>query len=86
MIMGRRDGRLVSNLDPMHVIMPLIYPGRCDNEAYISERIDLTRINEYLEKKNSEAEADEEGRVFNYTLFHLIVAAILKTIMLFHRQ
>lgn len=80
--MGRRDGRLVSNLDPMHVIMPLIYPGRCDNEAYISERIDLTRINEYLEKKNSEAEADEEGRVFNYTLFHLIVAAILKTIML----
>lgn len=82
MIMGRRDGRLVSNLDPMHVIMPLIYPGRCDNEAYISERIDLTRINEYLEKKNSEAEADEEGRVFNYTLFHLIVAAILKTIML----
>ena len=82
MIMGRRDGRLVSNLDPMHVIMPLIYPGRCDNEAYISERLDLTRINEYLEKKNSEAEADEEGRVFNYTLFHLIVAAILKTIML----
>lgn len=80
--MGRRDGRLVSNLDPMHVIMPLIYPGRCDNEAYISERIDLTGINEYLEKKNSEAEADEEGRVFNYTLFHLIVAAVLKTIML----
>ncbi|MGN0702140.1 MAG: hypothetical protein ACI4KL_03060 [Lentihominibacter sp.] len=80
--MGRRDGRLVGNLDPMHVIMPLIYPGRCDNEAYISERIDLTRINEYLEEKNNGLEAEEEGGVFNYTLFHVIVAAVLKTIML----
>ena len=41
----RKDGILLKNLDAMHYIMPLIYPNRCDNEAFISERIDLTNIN-----------------------------------------
>lgn len=72
--MGRRDGKFVKNLDPMHIIVPLLYPNRCDNEAYISECIDLTNINRYLEEKNS---GDDE---FKYTLFHVIVTALMKTI------
>ena len=48
----RKDGALIRDLDGMHFITPLIYPNRCDNEAYISERIDLTRINEYLARRN----------------------------------
>ena len=88
--MARRDGKLVKKLDPMHVIVPLLYPARCDNEAYISERIDLTKINAYLEEKNkalaAQAEADAAGGteapVFQYTLFHLIVAAVMKTLRL----
>lgn len=72
----RRDGRLLRELDPMHFIVPLIYPNRCDNEAYISERIDLTNINEYLGRKN---QGEEE---FPYTLFHVIAAALMKTITL----
>jgi hypothetical protein len=60
----------------MHFITPLIYPNRCDNEAYISERIDLTRINEYLARRN---ETESE---FPFTMFHLIVAALIKTITL----
>ena len=39
----RKDGRLLRDLDAMHYIVPIIYPNRCDNEAFISERIDLTR-------------------------------------------
>ncbi len=74
--MGRRDGKFVKNLDPMHIIVPLLYPDRCDNEAYISECIDLTNINRYLEEKNS---GDDE---FKYTLFHIIVTAIMKTVKL----
>lgn len=74
--MDRRDGKFVKNLDPMHIIVPLLYPDRCDNEAYISECIDLTNINRYLEGKNS---SDDE---FKYTLFHIIVAAIMKTVKL----
>lgn len=80
--MGRRDGKLVKKLDPMHVIMPLLYPGRCDNEAFISVSIDLTNINRYLEKKNESLEPEADGKVFKYTLFHLITAAMMKTIRL----
>jgi len=72
----RKDGRLLRELDPMHFIMPVIYPGRCDNEAFISERIDLTKAAEYLEKKNA------DSPVYKYTVFHLIVAAMLKILYL----
>ena len=72
----RKDGVLLRNLDPMHFIVPLLYPNRCDNEAYISEQIDLTNLNVYLEKKNSEKPE------YAYNLFQLIVTAALKTITL----
>ena len=60
----------------MHVIMPLIFPNRCDNEAFISERIDLTGINAYLEKKNA------NNPEYAYNLFQVIVTAVLKTLTL----
>ena len=75
--MGRRDAKLVGKLDSMHIIVPLLYPGRCDNEAFISERIDLTAINEYLKRKNEDA-ADAAG--FKYTIFHLVVTAMMRTL------
>lgn len=72
----RRDGTLIRNLDSMHFIMPIIYPNRADNEAYISETIDLTAIDEYLEKKNA---ANPE---YKYNLFQIIVCAVLKAVTL----
>ena len=72
----RRDGTYLKKVDSMHTIMPLMYPNRCDNEAFISERIDLTNVNTYLEKKNAE---DPEYR---YNLFQIMVTAILKVITL----
>lgn len=72
----RKDGVLLRHLDPMHFIVPLLYPNRCDNEAYIAERVDLGPINEYLAFKNAQPSD------FPYTMFHLIVAAIVKTITL----
>lgn len=72
----RKDGKLLRDLDAMHFIMPLIYPNRCDNEAFISERIDLTNLNEYLKKKN------EDSPEYKYNLFQAIVTATLKTITL----
>ena len=56
----RRDGTLLRDLDSLHFITGIIYPNRCDNEAYISETVDLTAINAYLEKKN-------QGEDFRYT-------------------
>lgn len=75
-VFGRRDGYLLRDADSMHVLMPMMYPNRCDNEAYISEVIDLTNLNAYLEKKNA---GDPD---FKYTLFHVTVAALLKVLVL----
>lgn len=72
----RRDGVLLKDIDSMHFIMPLMYPNRCDNEAFISERIDLTNVMKYLEKKNAD---DPE---YKYNFFQVMVTAVLKTISL----
>lgn len=72
----RKDARLLRDIDSMHLIMPMLYPDRCNNEAFISERIDLTKADAYLEKRNA------EKPIFKFTLFHLIVVAILKVITL----
>ena len=72
----RRDAKLLKDIDSMHFIMPLMYPNRCDNEAFISERIDLTNVMAYLEKKNA------DGPDYKYNFFQLMVTAVLKTITL----
>ena len=72
----RRDGVLIREIDPMHYIVPLLYPNRCDNEAFISERIDLTNVDAYLERRNA------ENPEYKYNLFQLIVTAVAKTVTL----
>ena len=72
----RKDGRLLRELDSLHFVTGIIYPNRCDNEAYISVKVDLTAMNAYLAKKNA------EEKDFPYTMFHLVVAALEKTITL----
>ena len=72
----RKDGRLLRELDSLHYITGILYPNRCDNEAYISLRVDLTNMNAYLAKLN------ETETEFPYTMFHIVVAALLKTITL----
>jgi len=72
----RKDGVRLKKISSMHAIMPLIFPNRCDNEAFISERIDLTNINAYLAKKNA------DHPEYAYNLFQVMIAAILKTITL----
>ena len=72
----RRDATLVRDMDSMHFIMPLMYPNRCDNEAFMSELIDLTSVMAYLEKKNADSPE------YKYNLFQVMVTALLKTITL----
>ena len=72
----RKDGVLLRDLDSMHFICPIIYPNRCDNEAFISEKIDLTKADAWLEQKN----AGNQG--YKYNLFQIVVTAMLKTITL----
>ena len=72
----RKDGTLLRDLDSMHFIVPLLYPNRCDNEAFISERIDLTNLNAYLAKKNA------DGPRYPLKMFYVIVAAAAKACQL----
>lgn len=72
----RRDGCLVRDADALHAFMPYLMPNRADNEAFINERVDLTAALRFLEKKN-------EGREDNqYKLFHVIAAALIRTVAL----
>lgn len=72
----RRDGKLLKNLDGMHYFVPMLYPNRCDNEAFISEIIDLSNIDKYLKKKN------KNNPEYKYNLFQVIVTACLKMLYL----
>ncbi len=72
----RFDGKLIRDLDPMHVITPILYPNRCDNEAYFLEKFDMAPMRAYLAKLN-ENETD-----FPFTTFHIIVTAAIKTLTL----
>ena len=75
MLGDRRDGKLLKDIDGMHFICPIIYPNRCDNEAFISEVIDLTNIDKYIKKKNKNSD-------FKYTTFQVMVTAVLKMLYL----
>lgn len=71
----RRDGKLIRDLDSMHYVMPLMYPNRCDNEAYITMDIDLDKTERYIKAKNEGLEQDDR-----YSLFGLVICAALMTI------
>ena len=72
----RRDGYLVRDIDSMHALMPYMLPNRTDNEAFLTETIDMTKVIEYIDKKNADSPD------FKYTFFHFLAAAIAKTIVL----
>ena len=73
----RFDATLVRDIDPLHWFMPYIYPNRADNEAFIQEEFDLTRLNAFLEKKNEGLD-----KAHRYTIFHAVAAAIVKAVTL----
>ncbi len=74
----RRDGVWLRDMDALHVIMPYLYPNKADNEAFIMEDIPLEPIENYLAARNANLAAGEE----EYKLFHVLVAAFVKTITL----
>ena len=72
--MKRFDGTYQKKIDPMHFIMPFVYPNRCDNETFFSFQVDLTNLNEYLKEKNA------DGPDYKYNLFQCVVTAVLKIV------
>lgn len=70
----RKDAKLIRDIDELHIAMAHCYPNRTDNEAYISETIELKPIQDWIN-----AHKDED---FKYTFFHLIVTGLLKLLVI----
>jgi len=70
----RRDGNRVKNLDGMHVLMPYLKPNRCDADVFINQKLDVTELIKYVEKKKKEKPEEK------LTYFHVFVTAIGKVI------
>lgn len=73
---GRSDRRRIKNLDALHVIMPYLMPGRTNNEAVLTEIIDIAAIKDYVDRKNA------QNPEYKYSWFQVFTAAIAKTIYL----
>jgi len=71
----RKDGVWLKDLDSMHLIGSYLLRNRADREAFIEETVDLTRVKEYLSKKNAENPGS------TYTIFQVVCAAIVKTLV-----
>lgn len=72
----RSDGTQIRDIDAMHYVMPLMYPNRCDNEAYMKVSVDITKTEDYIKKYNEE---HPDNRI---AIFDIIIAAMLKTLRL----
>ena len=72
----RRDGTLLRDIDAMHYVMPLMYPNRCDNEAYMKLTVDISGTEEYIKDYNKN---HPDNRI---AIFDVVIAAALKLIKL----
>ena len=72
----RKDGKRIVSSEPMHTFMPFIMGDRTDNEALLNATFDMTNVVSYLKKRN------DENPEFRFTIFHVVVAALAKTIYL----
>lgn len=68
----RRDGKKVRELDGLHNILIDLKPRRCDSDVYINQKIDMTNLVKYIDKKKKE---DPENKI---TYFHAISMAFAK--------
>ncbi|NLC47922.1 MAG: 2-oxo acid dehydrogenase subunit E2 [Tenericutes bacterium] len=68
----RKDGKKVRKLDGMHNIMVDIKPVRGDSDVYINQKVDVSNLVKYIEKKKTE---DTENKL---TYFHAFSMAFAK--------
>lgn len=72
----RKDARKIGKLDGMHIIMFNLKPKRCDSDVYINQKIDVTELIKYIEKKKKENKNTDE----KITFFHAFSMAFAKTV------
>lgn len=68
--MSTRNARRVKDITGMQQIMIDLKPNRCDSDVYINQKMDVTKLVEYMDKRKKDG--DEA------TYFHAFVTAIGK--------
>lgn len=67
----RRDAKRIKDINGMFQIMLDLKPNRCDSDVFINQKMDVTNLVKYVEKKK------KEGSEITY--FHAFLTAIGKT-------
>lgn len=67
----KKDVRRIRGLSGLAQICIDLKPRRCDSDVYINQKLDMTKLCEYVDKKKKAGE--------NITYFHAFVTAIGKT-------
>ena len=70
----RRDACWVRDVPGLTTVMMHIMPQRTDAEVYLNDKIDVTELLKYLEKKNA------EHPDYKTTVFHCFIVAIARMI------
>ena len=70
----RRDARWVRDVPGLQTIMGHILPNRTDCEVYMNDKLDVTELLKYLEKKNA------EHPEYKTTMFHAMVMSVARMV------
>jgi len=70
----RRDGRWVKDIPGLNTIMMHLYPNRTDCEVYLHDKLDVTEVMQFLERKNA-SHPD-----YKTTIFHAMIIAIARMV------
>ena len=58
----RKDARRVRELTGMGQIIMDIKPGRCNSDVYINQKMDVTKLVEYVEKRKKKGDKEDRGQ------------------------
>lgn len=70
--MKRKEAKKVKDIDGLHNILIDLKPRRCDSDVYINQKIDMTNLVKYIDKKK------KENNDYKITYFHAIAMAFAK--------
>ena len=70
--MKRKDAIKVKDIDGLHNILIDLKPKRCDSDVYINQKIDMTNLVKYIEKKK------KENKDLKITYFYAMARAFAK--------
>jgi hypothetical protein len=70
----RRDGFWVKDVPGLNTVMMHLFPNRTDSEVYLNDKLDVTEVLKFLEKKNA------SHPEYKTTIFHAMIIAVARMV------